>query len=61
MDGLVDIHRESALIGGFTLLPHEEPGNHSTKLVACLPADPPGDLFIQGFDTHIMDAFPKLE
>ncbi|KAH7322303.1 hypothetical protein B0J17DRAFT_683578 [Rhizoctonia solani] len=45
-DGLVDIHRESAL--------------HLINRVK-YTADPPGDSFIQGFDTHIVDAFPKLE
>ncbi|CAE6510312.1 unnamed protein product [Rhizoctonia solani] len=44
-DGLVDIHRESAL----HLI------NRSK-----FAADPPGDSFIQGFDSHIVDAFPKL-
>ncbi|KAL5631883.1 hypothetical protein ACGC1H_000049 [Rhizoctonia solani] len=45
-DGLVDIHRESAL--------------HLVSRVK-YTTDPPGDSFIQGFDAHIMEAFPKLE
>ncbi|CAE6402927.1 unnamed protein product [Rhizoctonia solani] len=45
-DGLVDIHRESAL--------------HLVNRVK-YTTDPPGDSFIQGFDQHIITAFPKLE
>ncbi|CUA77009.1 DNA-repair protein XRCC2 [Rhizoctonia solani] len=45
-DGLVDIHRESAL--------------HLVNRVK-YTTDPPGDSFIQGFDQHIFNAFPKLE
>ncbi|KAG8705110.1 hypothetical protein FRC11_009310 [Ceratobasidium sp. 423] len=45
-DGLVDIHRESAL--------------HLINRVK-YTTDPPGDSFIQGFDSHILNAFPKLE
>ncbi|CAE6406631.1 unnamed protein product [Rhizoctonia solani] len=45
-DGLVDIHRESAL--------------HLVNRVK-YTTDPPGDSFIQGFDHHIFNAFPKLE
>lgn len=45
-DGLIDVQRESAL--------------HLVNRVK-YSTDPPGDSFIQGFDSHIIDAFPKLE
>ncbi|CAE6448616.1 unnamed protein product [Rhizoctonia solani] len=45
-DGLADIHRESGL--------------HLINRVK-YATDPPGDSFIQGFDSHIMNAFPNLE
>ncbi|CCO37333.1 hypothetical protein BN14_11488 [Rhizoctonia solani AG-1 IB] len=45
-DGLSGIHRESGL--------------HLINRVK-YTTDPPGDSFIQGFDSHIMSSFPKLE
>ncbi|EUC54780.1 fungal zn(2)-cys(6) binuclear cluster domain protein [Rhizoctonia solani AG-3 Rhs1AP] len=63
-DGLVDLHRESAL-HLVNRVKYTSKGSLTipicTLYICYLIADPPGDSFIQGFDAHIMEAFPKLE